>query len=58
MRHCFEDGPLTDDGCPTHCMLANLHEGDHVWVRDDEIVIKPKRHDEPELEALIPSFRK
>jgi hypothetical protein len=38
--HCWADGPLTDDGCPTTCMLKNEHDGSHEWTRDDEITIQ------------------
>jgi hypothetical protein len=37
--HCWEDGPETEDGCSTTCMLLDGHEGDHDWVRDDRIGI-------------------
>lgn len=37
--HCWEDGPATDDGCGTTCMLERGHEGPREWSRDDEIVI-------------------
>ena len=37
--HCWEDGPETDDGCSTSCMLMYGHEGPHEWVRDDHITI-------------------
>ena len=35
--HCWEDGPHTDDGCGTTCMLLDGHTGPHEWSRDDEI---------------------
>jgi hypothetical protein len=38
--HCWEGGPLTDDGCPTTCMLEDEHSGPHEWTRDDEITIQ------------------
>ena len=37
--HCWEGGPLTDDGCSTTCMLPHDHEGPHQWTRDDKIEI-------------------
>lgn len=37
--HCFEDGPETEDGCATTCMLEAGHEGPHEWTRDDWIKI-------------------
>lgn len=37
--HCWEDGPETEDGCSTTCMLLQGHEGPHEWDRDDEIGI-------------------
>ena len=36
-RHCWEDGPLEEDGCSTTCMLERGHEGPHEWTRDDQI---------------------
>ena len=38
-RHCWEDGPLEEDGCSTTCMLERGHEGPHEWTRDDQIGI-------------------
>ena len=38
--HCWEDGPLTEDGCPTTCMLLDGHDGEHEWMRDDQITVK------------------
>lgn len=39
---CLQDGPLTEDGCPTTCLLWRNHDGPHDWTRDDEIgVILP-----------------
>lgn len=39
---CLQDGPLTEDGCPTTCLLWCNHDGPHDWTRDDEIgVILP-----------------
>ncbi len=38
--HCWADGPPTDDGCPTTCMLWDGHEGPHEWSRDDEVTIQ------------------
>jgi hypothetical protein len=38
--HCWEDGPLTEDGCPTTCMCADGHFGPHEFIRDDEIIIR------------------
>lgn len=38
--HCWADGPLTEDGCPTTCMLENNHAEPHEWSRDDEIIIR------------------
>lgn len=35
--HCWENGPLEPDGCPTTCMREFEHKGDHRWVRDDAI---------------------
>lgn len=37
--HCWQDGPQTDDGCSTTCMLEDGHEGEHEWMRDDQIGI-------------------
>lgn len=37
--HCWEDGPLADDGCPQTCMLPADHDGPHEWTRDDQILI-------------------
>jgi len=37
--HCWEDGPQTEDGCSTTCMLIGGHEGPHEWTRDDQIGI-------------------
>ncbi len=37
--HCWEDGPQTDDGCSTTCMLLDGHDGPHEWSRDDGIVL-------------------
>jgi hypothetical protein len=38
--HCWEDGPRTADDVGTSCMLEMGHEGPHVWVRDDDIIIR------------------
>lgn len=38
-KHCWENGPLTEDGCSTTCFLLDGHEGQHEWTRDDEIII-------------------
>ena len=38
--HCWEDGPLTADGCPTTCMLPDGHDGPHEFDRDDEITVR------------------
>lgn len=38
--HCWEDGPLAGDGCPTTCRRADRHFGSHEFIRDDEIVIR------------------
>jgi len=27
MMHCWEDGPITEDGMSTTCMLEDGHEG-------------------------------
>ncbi|KKL77326.1 hypothetical protein LCGC14_2036060 [marine sediment metagenome] len=37
--HCWENGPLTEDGCSTSCMEWGEHFGPHIWVRDDEIKV-------------------
>lgn len=38
--HCWENGPITDDGeSGTTCMLPDGHDGPHEWTRDDEIRI-------------------
>lgn len=37
---CWEDGPVTQDGCSTTCMLPDGHDGPHEWSRDDEITIR------------------
>ena len=37
MMYCWEDGPLTDDGCPTSCTLPDAHSGPHEWTRADKI---------------------
>ena len=37
--HCWEEGPPTDDGCSTTCMLESDHAGPHEWSRDDEITL-------------------
>ncbi len=37
--HCWEDGPLTDDGISTTCMLWDGHPGEHEWTPDDQIVV-------------------
>ena len=39
VRHCWENGPTTEDGCGTTCMLLLGHDGPHEWTRDDRIVI-------------------
>ena len=38
--HCWEDGPRTEDGCSTTCMLMHGHDGDHEWMRDDQIRVR------------------
>ncbi len=38
-NHCWQNGPETEDGCSTSCMLWDGHEGNHEWTRDDEITI-------------------
>lgn len=38
--HCWADGPLTDDGCSTTCMLVRDHDGPHEWTRDDQIGVR------------------
>ena len=42
VTHCWEDGPETEDGCSTTCMLLAGHGGPHEWSRDDEIGISFK----------------
>lgn len=37
--HCWEGGPVTDEGISTTCMLPDGHEGPHEWTRDDQIYI-------------------
>lgn len=39
VAHCWEDGPETEDGCSTTCMLLDGHEGPHEFTRDDQIGI-------------------
>ena len=41
--HCWEDGPETEDGCSTTCMLLEGHQGPHEWTRDDKIMITFER---------------
>lgn len=38
--HCWTEGPETEDGCSTTCMLERGHDGEHKWTRDDEIRVK------------------
>ena len=38
--HCWEEGPETEDGMTTTCLLLDGHDGLHVWSRDDEIMVK------------------
>lgn len=38
--HCWEDGPRTDDGGGSTCMLERDHDGPHEWTPDDQIGIK------------------
>lgn len=40
--HCWEDGPLDEDGCSTTCMLEDGHAGPHEWFRDDQIIVSFK----------------
>lgn len=37
--HCWEDGPQTEDGCHTTCMLPDGHQEAHEWTRDDQLGI-------------------
>ena len=37
--HCWENGPETEDGCGTTCMLEDGHEGEHQWTQDDQITV-------------------
>lgn len=37
--HCWQDGPETEDGCGTTCMLVDGHDGPHEWSRDDGIML-------------------
>lgn len=39
MAHCWENGPLADDGCSQTCMLQDGHQGAHEWTRDDCITV-------------------
>lgn len=38
--HYWEDGPETEDGVGTTCMLLDGHDGPHIWSRDDEIGVR------------------
>jgi len=40
--HCWEDGPLSEDGRGTTCMLEAGHSGPHEWMRDDKIMVRFK----------------
>ena len=40
MVHCWNDGPRTEDGVGSSCMLEDGHDGEHEYVRDDEIMVK------------------
>jgi hypothetical protein len=40
--HCWEEGPRTADGVSTTCMKWDGHEGEHEFVRDDEILVRFK----------------
>lgn len=37
---CWADGPETEDGMSTTCMLDDEHGGPHEWTRDDHIGIR------------------
>ena len=42
--HCWEDGPRTGEswesvGVGSTCMLADGHEGPHVFTPDDQITV-------------------
>lgn len=37
--HCWDVGPIAEDGCSTTCMRERGHEGEHAWTRDDEVTI-------------------
>ena len=37
--HCWEDGPLTDDGFTTTCLLEDGHEGKHEFTSDENIEV-------------------
>jgi len=60
LTHCWEDGPETEDGCSTTCMLLDGHDGPHKWTSDDEIGISFAKDTEAErtlfenLEKIVP----
>lgn len=41
---CWENGPLTIDGVPSHCTLPDGHHGPHEWTQDDKIFIRLHHH--------------
>lgn len=47
-RLCWQNGPFTQDGCPTSCILDADHKGKHEWTRDDQIQITfaPRKKDD------------
>jgi len=51
--HCWQDGPPDEeDYMGTTCMLLDGHEGDHEWMRDDQIrVTLPPAPPEEEQDA-------
>lgn len=49
--HCWEDGPLTEDGCSTTCMRERGHDGPHEWTRDDQIGVSFAPADEDDDDA-------
>jgi len=46
--HCWADGPETDDGMSTTCLLAAGHDGPHDWMRDDAFGVAFADHEQEE----------
>jgi len=38
--HCWEEGPRYADGVGSTCMLEEGHDGEHEFVRDDQILLR------------------